>query len=443
MSRTSRVFHRALSRELPVAVRAEGVWIEDAGGGRYLDAAGGAIVVNVGHGEAGVVQAMAEQAARLPYVHGTAFTTEALESYAEDLAPLLPVDDPRIYPVSGGSEAVETAIKLARSYHLARGDDRTVVIGRTASYHGSTIAGLDVGGKETLRRPYAAWLGRFAHVEAAYEYRCPMPGHPEGCGVQHADALDRTIREIGPGTVAAFIAEPVSGATLAAAVPTDDYWPAIAAVCRRHGVLLVADEVMTGFGRTGTWFGLDHWGVKADVLVCGKGSTSGYFPFGFAAASGEVFDAVRRKGFVHGFTWSHNGVGAAAAAAVLKLLREENLVDASRTQGERLLKDLASALADSPVVGDVRGLGLMVGIELVADRSTKAPFGRSEQVTERVVAAARDLGLLLYSSTGHVDGTDGDLVMLGPPFVITDDECALAVERTEAAVAAVAAVSPR
>jgi len=208
-------------------------------------------------------------------------------------------------------------------------------------------------------------------------------------------------------------------------------------------VLLVADEVMTGFGRTGTWFGLDHWGVKADVLVCGKGSTSGYFPFGFAAASGEVFDAVRQKGFVHGFTWSHNGVGAATAAAVLKLLREENLVDASRTQGERLLKDLASALADSPVVGDVRGLGLMVGIELVADRSTKAPFGRSEQVTERVVAAARDLGLLLYSSTGHVDGTDGDLVMLGPPFVITDDECALAVERTEAAVAAVAAVSPR
>src|SRR5207247_1937233 len=211
----------------------------------------------------------------------------------------------------------------------------------------------------------------------------------------------------------------------AAAVPADDYWPAMAEVCRRHGVLLVADEVMTGFGRTGTWFGLDHWGVKADVLVCGKGSTSGYFPFGFAAASGEVFDAVRQKGFVHGFTWSHNGVGAAGAAAVCKRLREANLVDASRTQGERLLKDLASALADSPVVGDVRGLGLMVGIELVADRSTKAPFGRSEQVTERVVAAARDLGLLLYSSTGHVDGTDGDLVMLGPPFVATDEEIGL------------------
>jgi len=440
MSRASRVFHRVEFRQLPVAVRAEGVWIEDADGKRYLDAAGGAIVVNVGHGERAVVEAMAEQAARLPYVHGTMFTTEALESYAEDLAPLLPVDDPRIYPVSGGSEAVETAIKLARSYHLARGEDRTVVIGRRASYHGSTIAGLDAGGKEILRRPYTPWLGRFAHVEAAYEYRCPMPGHPEGCGAGHADALDRAIRDIGPGKVAAFIAEPVSGATLAAAVPTDDYWPAVAEVCGRHGVLVIADEVMTGFGRTGTWFGLDHWGVTADVVVCGKGSTSGYFPFGFAAASGEVFDAVKQQGFVHGFTWSHNGVGAAAAGAVLRRLREGDLVEASRTQGERLLKDLSSALADSPVVGDVRGLGLMVGIELVADRETKAPFARRDQVTERVVATARDLGLLLYSSTGHVDGTDGDLVMLGPPFVVTDDECALAVERTEAAIAA---VSPR
>ncbi len=436
MSRASRVFHRVVSRQLPVAIRAEGVWIEDADGKRYLDAAGGAIVVNVGHGERAVVEAMAEQAARLPYVHGTMFTTEALESYAADLAPLLPVDDPRIYPVSGGSEAVETAIKLARSYHLARGEDRTVVIGRKASYHGSTIAGLDVGGKKILRRPYAPWLGRFAHVEAAYEYRCPMPGHPEGCGARHADALDRAIRDIGPGKVAAFIAEPVSGATLAAAVPTDDYWPAVVEVCRRHGVLVIADEVMTGFGRTGTWFGLDHWDVKADVLVGGKGSTSGYFPFGFAAASGEVFEAVARRGFVHGFTWSHNGVGAAAAHAVLHRLREGNLVEASRTQGERLLKDLASALVDSPVVGDVRGLGLMIGIELVANRDTKAPFPRADQMTERVVGLARAIGLLLYSSTGHVDGTDGDLVMVGPPFVISDEECALVVERTEAAISA-------
>ena len=434
----SHVFHRVLSRKLPSAVRAEGVWIEDADGRRYLDAAGGAIVVNVGHGARSLIEAMAAQAGRVDYVHGTMFTTESLESYADELAPLLPMEEPRIYPVSGGSEAVETAIKLARSYHLARGEDRTVVIGRKASYHGNSLGALDAGGKETLRRPYAPWLGRFAHVEAAYEYRCTMPGHPERCGAQHAEALDRMIRETGPEKVAAFIAEPVVGATLGAARPTDDYWPAVVEVCQAHGVLLIADEVMTGFGRTGRWFGMDHWGVRPDILTCGKGSTSGYWPFGFAAASGAVFDTVRPNGFVHGFTWSHNGVGAAVAHATLRLLRDGDLVGASRAKGELLLKELSNALADSPIVGDVRGIGLMVGIELVADRASKAPFQRSERVTERVVAAARERGLLLYSSTGHADGANGDLVMLGPPFVISDEERALAVQRTESAVAAVA-----
>ncbi|HEX9121968.1 MAG TPA: aminotransferase class III-fold pyridoxal phosphate-dependent enzyme [Actinomycetota bacterium] len=435
----SHVFHRVLTRELPTAVRAEGVWIEDATGKRYLDGAGGAIVVNVGHGDRSVVDAMAEQAGRLPYVHGTAFTTEALEAYADDLAPFLPMDEPRIYPVSGGSEAVETAMKLARAFHLARGkDDRSVVIGRKGSYHGNTLGALDAGGKDALKRPYLPWLGRFAHVDAAYEYRCTMPGHPNACGERHAEELDRAIREIGGERVAAFIAEPVGGATLAAAVPTHDYWPAVAEVCRRHGVLVIADEVMTGFGRTGRWFGLDNWDVRPDILTCGKGSTSGYWPFGFAAASGEVFETVRGKGFVHGFTWSHNGVGAATAHAVLRRLREGDLVQASRAQGERLLKELASALADNPIVGEVRGIGLMIGIELVADRDTKAPFPRAQQVTERVLAAGREQGLLLYSSTGHVDGTDGDLAMLGPPFTISDEECALVVERTHDAVAAVA-----
>jgi adenosylmethionine-8-amino-7-oxononanoate aminotransferase len=230
----------------------------------------------------------------------------------------------------------------------------------------------------------------------------------------------------------------VAGATLAAAVPQEDYWPAVAEVCRRHGVLVIADEVMTGFGRTGTWFGVDRWDVRPDILTAGKGSTSGYVPFGFAACAGEVFDTVRSTGFVHGFTWSHNGLGAAAAHAVLRRLRDDALVDAGRMQGERLLKELSSALAESPVVGDVRGAGPMIGIELVADRASKRAFARAEQVTEQVVADARDHGLLLYSSTGHVDGTDGDLIMLGPPFTISDDEVALVVERTQAAVARIA-----
>lgn len=431
----SRVFHRVLSRELPHAVRAEGVWIEDADGNRYLDGAGGAIVVSLGHGDRALVEAMTEQSSRTPYVHGTAFTTDALEDYAEEVASVLPLDDARIYPVSGGSEAVETALKLTRAYHLARGEgSRVLVIGRRSSYHGNTLGALDVGGKQQLRAPYAPWLGRFGHVDAAYEYRCANPGHPMGCGGWHAEQLERAIVEAGPATVAAFIAEPVAGATLAAAVPTDDYWSSVIDVCRRHGVLVIADEVMTGFGRTGRWFGLDHWGVRPDILTAGKGSTSGYWPFGFAACSGEVFEAVRPNGFVHGFTWSHNAVGAAVAHAVFRRLRDANLVQASALQGELLLKDLTGALADHPTVGDVRGIGSMIGIELVSDRDTKVPFARTEQRTERVLAAARERGLLLYSSTGHVDGVDGDLLMLGPPFTISDEERGQLVERTVAAI---------
>jgi adenosylmethionine-8-amino-7-oxononanoate aminotransferase len=392
-------------------------------------------VVNVGHSDPDVVAAMAEQAARVAYVHGTQFTTEALEAYAEELAPLLPVDDPRIYPVSGGSEAVETALKLARAYHLARGEPkRHRVIARWGAYHGNTLGALDAGGREPLRRPYEPWLGRVLHVPAVYEYRCPWPRHPERCGEAHAEALERAIVEAGPSTVAAFIAEPVAGAALGAAVPPDEYWPAVVEVCRRHGVLLIADEVMTGFGRTGSWFGCDHWGVRPDILVAGKGASGGYWPLGLCVAAGHVFDAVLEGGFVHGFTHSHHAVGAAVGRAVLGRLREGHLVERSRELGERTLKELTAALAEDHSVGDVRGLGLMIGIELVRDRETRAPYPRQDRVTERVVAAALERGLLLYSSTGGANGTDGDLVMLGPPFVLTDEEAAMIVERTVASI---------
>jgi adenosylmethionine-8-amino-7-oxononanoate aminotransferase len=224
--------------------------------------------------------------------------------------------------------------------------------------------------------------------------------------------------------VAAFVAEPIVGATLAAAVPPDDYWPAIAEVCSRHGVLLVADEVMTGFGRTGRWFGLDHWGVRPDLLVAAKGATSGYWPFGFVAAAGPVFEAVTAPGggFVHGFTYSHAPVGAAVARAVLRILQDEDLVAASATKGQRLQALLHERLDGHERVGEIRGLGLMVGLELVVDRATRRPFPRAAKVTEAIVLAARRHGLLVYSGTGNADGTDGDTILLGPPFIVTDDE---------------------
>ncbi|HTG47592.1 MAG TPA: aminotransferase class III-fold pyridoxal phosphate-dependent enzyme [Actinomycetota bacterium] len=433
------VFPRTLDRSLPTAVAAEGAWIVDADGRRYLDGAGGAVVVGVGHGDRAVIAAAREQLDRTQYVHGTMFTTEALEAYADAVAEVLPMSGARIYPVSGGSEAVETAIKMARTYHVARGAaGRVTVIGRRSSYHGNTLGALDASGKEPLRKPYTPWLGRFLHAPAAYEYRCENPRHPEGCGAWHAAELARMIESYGPDTIAAFIAEPVAGATLAAAVPPEDYWGEIVAVCRRYGVLVIADEVMTGFGRTGRWFGADHWDVRPDILTAGKGTTSGYVPFGFAAASGDVFDAIAARGFVHGFTWSHQALGAATAHAVLTRLRDDGLVDRARDLGARIQGDLAAALADVPIVGDVRGAGMLIGIELVADHDTKEPFPRAERVVERVVAAAREDGLLLYSSSGHVDGTDGDLIVLGPPFVLSDEEAVLLVERTTSAIRSVA-----
>jgi adenosylmethionine-8-amino-7-oxononanoate aminotransferase len=426
----------ARGSDLPVAVRAEGSVIWDAQGRRYLDAAGGAIAVGIGHGDASVARAMAEQTSRIAFAHATKFTSEPVERYASEVAALLPMTDALIYPVSGGSEAVETALKMARSYHLARGNGgRDVIIAREGSYHGNTLGALDASGRRSLRAPYTPWLGRAEHVPAPYEYRCPAPSHPVGCGAWHAEMLDRRIREIGTARVACFIAEPVAGATLAAAVPPDDYWPAVAEVCRSNGVLLIADEVMTGFGRTGTWFASEHWGLRPDIVTAAKGASSGYWPLGFAACTDEVFDTIAAAGgFVHGFTYSHSVVGATVGLAVLERLRDGELVAAAREKGERLRSMLAVAFDADPHVGDIRGLGLMIGVELVRDRDTREPFARSDRITERVLAAAKEDGLLLYPSAGCANGADGDAVMLGPPFVITGAEMDEAASKTAAAV---------
>jgi adenosylmethionine-8-amino-7-oxononanoate aminotransferase len=443
-----RVFRRSAAADPPVAVEASGCTIRDAEGREYLDAAGGAVVVNVGHGRREIAAAMADQAARLAYAHGSAFTTEPLEAYAREVGRHLPLVDPAIYPVSGGSEAIETALKLTRAYHIARGQqDRLIVYARWGSYHGNTLGALDLSGRKPLRRPYEGWLGRFRHVSAAYPYRADDPGsNALGTAEELAAELDATFAAAEPGTVAAFVAEPIVGATLGAVAPPDGYWPAVADVCRRHGVLLIADEVMTGFGRTGRWFGLDHWGVRPDLLVAAKGATSGYWPFGFVAASGEIHDVVRGgPGFVHGFTYSHSPVGAAVAREVLRILEAESLVEASARKGE-VLRNLAStALGNHAAVGDIRGRGLMVGLELVADRETRAPFPRAAKMSEAVVRAARDRGLLVYSGTGNANGVDGDTILLGPPFIVTDGEMARIVavlaEAIEAATAAPASLT--
>jgi adenosylmethionine-8-amino-7-oxononanoate aminotransferase len=427
-----RVFARVIGRELPFAARAEGSTIWDADGRAYLDAAGGAIVVNVGHGRQSIVDVMEAQARRFTYVHGTTFRSESVEEYARAVGPHMPVDEPVIYPVSGGSEANESALKMVRAYHLARREpDRTVVISRWGSYHGNSLGALDLSGREPLRRPYEPWLGRFGKVSAAYPYRAgETAAHALGDVESLIAELEAAVAAAGPGRVAAFFAEPVVGATLAAVVPPAGYWQAVADLCRRHGILLVADEVMTGFGRTGKWFGLDHWGVRADIMTAAKGAGGGYFPIGLAVCSGAIYETVMGSGgFTHGFTYSHSPVGGAVAGEVLRILESENLVEASATKGARLLALIRARLGGHPNVGDVRGLGLLVGVEFVADTASRRPFPRSAKLTETIVRNCREAGLLVYSGVGCADGTNGDTVLLGPPFVVTDGELEAIADR--------------
>ncbi len=425
----SSVFHRGAN--LPVAVSAEGVWITDVDGRRYLDACAGAIVNGVGHGRREVAEAVARQLSTLDYVHAHSFTSTIVEEYAARLAAHLPLPDPRVFPVAGGSEATETALKLARSYHLAKGAaSRTVVLSRWGSYHGNTIGALDVSGREGLRRGYEPWLGRFAHVPAVNEYRCPNDSHPDRCAEWHAERLEEAILEIGPDRVAAFVAEPIGGATLGAAVPPDGYWEEVIDVCRRHDVLVIADEVMTGFGRTGEWFAIEHFvpsrDVSPDIVVMAKGASSGYWPLGLCAASGEVA-AVAEPVFDHGYTYSHHPGGAAAGMAVLDILESENLIGRSAALGARLKAMVASTLGNHPNVGDVRGRGLLVGVEFVEDRTLKRPFPSGHKLAERLRSAAIARGVIPYPVSGCANGVDGDGLLLGPPLTVSEGELTVIV----------------
>jgi adenosylmethionine-8-amino-7-oxononanoate aminotransferase len=418
------VFYRRLGHDYPVVDHGEGVYLYDAAGRRYLDAAGGALVANIGHGVAEIADVLREQAARVAFAHGTQFTSEPIESYAAALGRVSPILNPRAYLVSGGSEVVETAIKLAYQLCVARGEPgRHKIVARWYSYHGASLGALSASGREPLRRPYAPLLIDMPHIPPAYCYRCPFGANgPADCDLACADALEAEIERQGPETVAAFVAEPIVGATLAAAVPPAGYWPRIREICDHYDVLLIADEVMTGFGRTGRWFGVDHWGVVPDILVSAKGASGGYWPLGVLLVRDELVDALRGVGgFRHGFTYANGVMAAAVGLAVLRYLEANDLVAASAAQGAYLRERLDS-LRDLPAVGDVRGLGLMVGVELVADRATKTPFPRARQVAEGLQAAAMRRGVVIYYGTGLADGQAGDAALVGPPFIISRAE---------------------
>jgi adenosylmethionine-8-amino-7-oxononanoate aminotransferase len=417
------VFHRVAGRDLPTVARASGAVVWDTEGRRYLDGSGGAVVVNVGHGREEIAAAMARQATAAGYVHGTQFTSDVLEEYARRLAVHAPGDCRRLYLLSGGSEATETAVKLARAYHLARGDShRHKVIGRSLSYHGNTLGALSLSGRPTLQAPYTPLLSAPPRAAAPFCYHCPLELEHPSCALACADDLEAVIEREGARTIAAFIAEPILGASAGAAVPPDDYTPRVRETCRRHGIVYIDDEVMTGFGRTGRWFGIEWSGAVPDLITCGKGMAGGYMPVGAVLASEAIVETVERAGgFVNGFTFSHHPVTAAAALATLEILEREQLVERAAVMGERAMSRL-QALRARPQVGDVRGRGLMLAVELVADASTRRPFPRAEKRAEKVAARAFADGLIVYPSVGGATGTEGDAIMFAPPLVVTEDE---------------------
>jgi len=433
----SLVFRRVAGRDLPTVARAEGAVVWDTEGRRYLDGSGGAVVVNVGHGRQEVAAAMARQAAAAAYVHGTQFTSEVLEEYARRLARHAPGDCRRLYLLSGGSEATETAVKLARAYHLARGEPgRHKVMGRATSYHGNTLAALSLSGRPTLQAPYAPMLAEGPRAAAPFCYHCPLDREYPSCDVACADDLEAVIAREGASSIAAFIAEPVLGASAGAAVPPEEYTRRVRETCRRHGIVYIDDEVMCGFGRTGRWFGIE-WSEEApDLVTCGKGMSGGYMPVGAVLASEAIVETVEKAGgFVHGFTFSHHPVTAAACLATLDILERERLVERAERLGERALARL-QGLRRHAAVGDVRGRGLLLAVELVADGATRRPFPRAERRAETVAARAFADGLIVYPAAGCATGAEGDLLMLAPPLVASEDEIDEMIGRLDRAIAA-------
>ena len=435
---TTHVMHRHLRHTPPVAVRGQGVWLEDAAGRRYIDASGGAAVSCLGHGHPDVLAAMHRQIDQLAYAHTSFFTTEVAEQLADQLIRTAPAGMSHAYFVSGGSEAVEAALKMARQYYLEIGQpERSHFIARRQSYHGNTLGALAVGGNEWRRRQFAPLLVDVTHVSPCYPYRDQRAGEtPEQYGQRLARELDETIRRVGPGKVLAFVAETVGGATAGVLVPVPGYFKAVREVCDRHGVLLILDEVMCGMGRTGTLHACEQEGVVPDLMTIAKGLGGGYQPIGAVLAQGQLVEAMSAGSgfFQHGHTYLGHAVACAAALAVQQVIERDGLLQKVQRGAHVLQALLAEKFANHPHVGELRGRGYFWGVELVAERAGKTPFDPARRLHARVKSEAFARGLLVYPMGGTVDGRYGDHILLAPPFIVTDDELALIVERLAQAV---------
>jgi adenosylmethionine-8-amino-7-oxononanoate aminotransferase len=437
----SNVFHRSPQQQLPTVVEGCGIELVDSTGKRYLDASGGAAVSCLGHSHPQVVRAIQQQLDRIAYAHTSFFTNEPAEQLATTLARASPGDLNHVFFVSSGSEAIEASLKLARQYFVERGEtQRKHFIARRQSYHGNTLGALAIGGNAGRREPFLPLLVAAHHVSPCYAYREQGAQEDDAQYAQRLAAeLEAKILELGPETVAAFVAETVVGATAGALAPVGDYLKKIRAVCDRYGVLLILDEVMSGMGRTGHLFACDEDGVAPDIIAIAKGLGAGYQPIGAMIASTRIYDTiVGGSGFFqHGHTYVAHVAACAGALAVQRVIQEEHLLDNVKKRGEQLRQLLREKFSDHPHVGDVRGRGLFVGIEFVQDRLSKAAFDPRLKIHAQLKVSGMQHGLLTYPSGGTIDGVRGDHVLLAPPFICTEIDIELICERFVKAVQAV------
>jgi adenosylmethionine-8-amino-7-oxononanoate aminotransferase len=441
----SNVLYRKLTRDYPRIVRGEDCYVYDDTGRRYLDGCGGAYVVNVGHGVGEIAEAMACQAGTLAYVSGSTFTHDAVEELAAEIARRSPGDLDLVYPLASGSEAVEAGLKLARQYWVESGrPGKHKILAFAPSYHGNTLLALSVSSREQYKTYYHEWLARIVRVPAPYPFRCQCGGSAPLCPRCSGEAIEQAILREGADTVAALIGEPVGGSSTGASVPPAEYWQRVRAICDRHDVLLVADEVLTGAGRTGTWSAFEQYGVVPDIMILGKGIGGGYVPLSAVVAPQRIVDPIARGSgtFMHAQTFSHHATLCAAGVATLKYLERHRLIERCAEMGQVLHRRL-QALRGFEVVGDVRGRGLLAGIEFVEDRSTRSPFPPAARFAETFAAIALELGLVVWANAGQLDDGTGDLAMLAPPFTITAEQISdmvailgEAAERTAARVGA-------
>jgi adenosylmethionine-8-amino-7-oxononanoate aminotransferase len=442
MPTRSGLFPRNFKKSFPAASRGEGCWIIAEDGRRFLDASGQAAVVSIGHGVDEIGRAMAEQSSQIAFAHTSQFHTAPAERFAQRLLKMAPPnfrDAGRVHFTSGGSEATETAIKLARQFHLENGQrNRYRVVSRRQSYHGSTLGAMSVSGNVARRAPYEPLLAEWGHIAPCFCYHCPFEKTFPQCELACADDLDTFLLGNNSDSVSGFIFEPVVGATLGAVPPPEGYAAHLAEICRKNGVLLIADEVMTGMGRTGKAFAVQHWDIEPDMILVGKGIASGYAPLGAVLVSARVVEAFERGSgaFRHGFTYQAHPVSTAAGNAVLDYLELHKLFDRVNPTGQNLRGALAP-LQSHPNVGDVRGLGLLFGVEFVKDKTKREPFPREQNIAERIRQACLEENVLTYPTQGCVDGLHGDHILLAPPFTILPDECTLIARALQSAVARV------